>query len=149
MYALQFATSYHNEWCFGTSKGRKRFSTLSQVHLCSCTPYVAVPGWTTASSKGTRTRNCHCSQVPQLVTHHCSISNVPSIPTHSAPLAKKKNFDTANIWSVAAHQPDIAFIHCVILCDICESECTVSRGCTYGGMHIIMGVNSSCGSIDH
>ena len=115
----------------GTSNGRKRFAALSQVTFSPCTPHIAVPGWTTASSKGSRPRSSHCSQVPQLMAHNCSICKVPVVITHSAPLTEDKNLNTSYIWSVPSHQTDIAFFCCLILCNICKDGCTVIRVHTY------------------
>ena len=103
----------------GISSERKRFAALSQVHLCSCTPHIAVPGWTTAGSKGCR---CVCSQVSQLMAHNCGINKIPSIVTHSAPLAKNEYLNTSISWISPSCQSHTAFFYCVIYCHICNGD---------------------------
>ena len=103
----------------GISSDRKKFDALSQIHLCSCTPHIAVPGWTTASSKGCR---CICSQVSQLTAHNCSINKIPFIVTHSAPLIKDEYLNTSISWISPSYQSDTAFFYRVIYCDICKGD---------------------------
>ena len=91
---------------------------LSQVHLSTCTPHIAVPGWTTASSKGSRPRRFYCSQIPQLMAHNCSICKVPVVITHSAPMAKEEDLNTPLLWTGPSHQSDSTFCCSVIQCVI-------------------------------
>ena len=98
----------------GTSRVIPIVAALSQVHFSPYTPHIAVPGWTTASSKGSRPRSFHCYQVPQLMAHNCSISKIPVVITHSAPLVKEENLNTPLLWTGPSHQSDSAFLHCGI-----------------------------------
>ena len=118
----------------GVSSERKRFAALNQVHLCSCTPHISVPGWTTASSKGCR---CVCSQVSQLTAHNCSISKIPFIVAHSAPLAKDEYLNTSISWISPSCQSDTAFFYRVIYCHICKGdlhEVCINNECAVGGL---------------
>ena len=104
-------------------------SALSQVTLISITSHISVPGWTTPSSKCSKPRCSHCSQVAQRTTHNCSICKIPAGITHSAPLAKEENLNTPLLWTGPSHKSNSSLCCCVIQCVtyVYEMECSRAR----------------------
>ena len=102
---------------------------LSQVTLISITSHISVPGWTTPSSKCSKPRCSHCSQVAQCTTHNCSICKIPPGITHSAPLAKEENLNTPLLWTGPSHKLNSSLCCCVIQCVtyVYEMECSRDR----------------------
>ena len=87
----------------GTSQVGGRTAALGQILLGPCTIHIAIPGWTTSSSKGSISRSFQCSWVAQLMAHNCSIIKVPVVVAHSSPLAKEKDLNTAFQQSIPSH----------------------------------------------
>ena len=79
-------------------------AALSQATLSPYTPHIAVPGWTTASSKARRPRSFHCSHVTQLTANDCGINKIPVVVTNTAPLTKEKDLNSSFKYSGSIHQ---------------------------------------------
>ena len=106
----------------GTSIVGGRKAALGQSQLCPWTIHIAIPGWTTSSSKVSRPGSFNCYRIAQLMAHNCSFSKVPVVVTHSAPLPKEKDLNTTFQQSIPSHQSYRAFCSCVIWCYICRSK---------------------------
>ena len=106
----------------GTSKVGGRTAAPVQSQLCPWTIHIAIPGWTTSSSKVSRPGSFNCYRISQLMAHNCSISKVPVVITHSAPLAKEKDLNTTFQQSIPSHQSYRAFWSCIIRCYIYRSN---------------------------
>ena len=104
----------------GTSRVIVVVAALSQVHLCPCTSHIAVPDWTTASSKGSRPRSSHSSQVPQLMANDRGISKIPVGIAHSSPLSKEEHLNTPFCCIVSFNHSESTYCNCVIYCNTCK-----------------------------
>ena len=121
----------------GVSNSRNGLAALSQVMFCSCTPHIAVPGWTTSSSKGSRPRSFHCSQEPQLMANDCGISQIPVGIAQSSPLSKEEHLNTSLCCIDSFNHSDSTRYNCVIYSDICRSLYIDSEQSTYKTHFII------------
>ena len=115
-------TQYSCIWIrAGSTKKWNGLAALSQVLLSPCTPHIAVPGWTTASSTCCIRWCSYCSQISQLTTHNCSITKVPVAVAYSTPLSKVVHLNTSFCCNAPSYQSDSAYRNCVIF-TICTIE---------------------------